>query len=89
MWAKKVCSKMWGNLWLGVYGQIGGSNRDLGGLKNWRNPGKLNLWANSKRGFKGWPKVSLELYGQNRQPIWNLGVFKIGDFWGPSKMWAN
>ena len=64
MWAKMVCSKMWGNLWLGVYGQIGGSNRDLGGLKKWRNPGKLILWGNSKRGFKGWPKLSLELYGQ-------------------------
>ena len=60
-----------------------------------KSPTYLGFGGSQKLGFSGvcskcgqigfcskmWEKVSLELYGQNRQPIWNLGVFKNWGFW--------
>ena len=81
MWAKMVCSKMWGNLSLGVYGQIRGPLRGFGGSQNLGFFGVL-----LKCGQKRFVLKCGEIFGwgfmakiANLSGIW--GSSKSGIFW--------
>ena len=81
----RFCSKMWEKVWLGVYGQNRQPIWDLGVLKKWRNPGKLNLKGNPKRGFTGQLRAPTETNTPGSR--WSLmaKLSKISRIWGSSK----